>query len=115
MVIWPATSAHPPVRSGRPMAPIYPLLIPCHRVLAVGGALGGYSGGDGPSTKLWLLNHECRLRSDQAAADQSELPSPCPGPASEEPPPMNNAIRVHEYGGPEALVWEEVPLPLEAR
>lgn len=24
---------------------------------------------------------------------------------------MNHAIRVHEYGGPEALVWEEVPLP----
>jgi NADPH2:quinone reductase len=24
---------------------------------------------------------------------------------------MNHAIRVHEYGGPEALVWEDVPLP----
>jgi len=24
---------------------------------------------------------------------------------------MNHAIRVHEHGGPEALVWEEVPLP----
>ena len=24
---------------------------------------------------------------------------------------MNHAIRVHDYGGPEALVWEEVPLP----
>ncbi len=24
---------------------------------------------------------------------------------------MNHAIRVHEYGGPEALIWEEVPLP----
>jgi NADPH2:quinone reductase len=24
---------------------------------------------------------------------------------------MNHAIRVHEYGGPEALVWEEVPVP----
>jgi NADPH2:quinone reductase len=24
---------------------------------------------------------------------------------------MNHAIRVHEYGGPEALLWEEVPLP----
>jgi len=51
-----------------------PLIIPCHRVLAAGGALGGYSGGDGPPTKLWLLNHECRLRPDQAAAGQSELP-----------------------------------------
>ncbi|MGX9966477.1 quinone oxidoreductase family protein [Roseomonas sp. F4] len=24
---------------------------------------------------------------------------------------MNHAIRVHEYGGPEKLVWEEVPVP----
>ncbi|MBS7791242.1 quinone oxidoreductase [Roseococcus sp. SDR] len=24
---------------------------------------------------------------------------------------MNHAIRVHEYGGPEKLMWEEVPLP----
>lgn len=24
---------------------------------------------------------------------------------------MNHAIRIHEYGGPEKLVWEEVPLP----
>jgi NADPH2:quinone reductase len=24
---------------------------------------------------------------------------------------MNHAIRVHEYGGPERLTWEEVPLP----
>jgi NADPH2:quinone reductase len=24
---------------------------------------------------------------------------------------MNHAIRVHEYGGPEKLVWEDIPLP----
>jgi NADPH2:quinone reductase len=24
---------------------------------------------------------------------------------------MNHAIRVHEYGGPEAMVWDDVPLP----
>ncbi|MDP3417559.1 quinone oxidoreductase [Falsiroseomonas sp.] len=24
---------------------------------------------------------------------------------------MNHAIRIHEYGGPEKMVWEEVPLP----
>lgn len=35
-----------------------PILIPCHRVIAAGGALGGYSGGDGPATKRWLLAHE---------------------------------------------------------
>ena len=25
--------------------------------------------------------------------------------------PMNHAIRIHETGGPEKMVWEEVPLP----
>jgi methylated-DNA-[protein]-cysteine S-methyltransferase len=55
-----------------------PLLIPCHRVLAAGGGLGGYSGGDGPPTKAWLLAHERRHlgRHDQAirAAGQPDLP-----------------------------------------
>ncbi len=32
-----------------------PILIPCHRVLAAGGALGGYSGGVGVDTKRRLL------------------------------------------------------------
>jgi methylated-DNA-[protein]-cysteine S-methyltransferase len=32
-----------------------PILIPCHRVLAAGGALGGYSGGKGVDTKRRLL------------------------------------------------------------
>jgi len=31
-----------------------PILIPCHRVVGSSGA-GGYSGGDGIETKLWLL------------------------------------------------------------
>jgi methylated-DNA-[protein]-cysteine S-methyltransferase len=35
-----------------------PLVIPCHRVLAAGGAPGGYSGGGGQSTKKWLLDFE---------------------------------------------------------
>jgi len=34
-----------------------PILIPCHRVLAVDG-IGGYSGGDGIATKMALLNLE---------------------------------------------------------
>ena len=38
----------------------YPLVIPCHRVLGAGGALGAYSAGDGPVTKQWLLDHETR-------------------------------------------------------
>ncbi len=40
----------------------FPILVPCHRVLADGGRLGNYSGGDGPKTKSWLLEHE-RLHS----------------------------------------------------
>ncbi|MDR3536640.1 MAG: methylated-DNA--[protein]-cysteine S-methyltransferase [Acetobacteraceae bacterium] len=34
-----------------------PLIIPCHRVVAT-THLGGYSGGDGLTTKRWLLAHE---------------------------------------------------------
>lgn len=37
-----------------------PLLIPCHRVVAADGTLGGYSGGDGPATKRFLLDLESR-------------------------------------------------------
>ena len=35
-----------------------PIVIPCHRVLATGGALGGFSGGTGPATKRALLELE---------------------------------------------------------
>ena len=35
-----------------------PLLVPCHRVLAVGGRITGYSQGLGIPTKVWLLDHE---------------------------------------------------------
>ncbi len=35
-----------------------PILIPCHRVIATGGGLGGYSGIDGIETKRFLLNLE---------------------------------------------------------
>ena len=37
-----------------------PILIPCHRVVASGGAIGGYSGGDGLDTKRFLLHLEHR-------------------------------------------------------
>lgn len=39
-----------------------PVIIPCHRVTAAGGALGSYSAGEGPTTKIWLLDHEQRHR-----------------------------------------------------
>jgi methylated-DNA-[protein]-cysteine S-methyltransferase len=40
-----------------------PIVIPCHRVLAANGALGGYMGrwggeGDSAAIKRWLLRHE---------------------------------------------------------
>ncbi|MGA0023901.1 MAG: methylated-DNA--[protein]-cysteine S-methyltransferase [Burkholderiales bacterium] len=38
-----------------------PLIVPCHRVLAAGGALGGFMGGRDSfplSVKRWLLRHE---------------------------------------------------------
>ena len=34
-----------------------PILIPCHRVLGA-SSLGGFSGGVGVDTKVWLLKHE---------------------------------------------------------
>lgn len=34
------------------------ILVPCHRALGSGGRVTGYSGGDGLSTKCWLLDHE---------------------------------------------------------
>jgi len=38
----------------------FPIVVPCHRVLATGGALGSYSSAEGPATKQWLLDHEQR-------------------------------------------------------
>jgi len=35
-----------------------PLVIPCHRVIGKDGKLHGYGGGDGLSTKEWLLKME---------------------------------------------------------
>lgn len=35
-----------------------PIVIPCHRVVGEGGALGGFSGGAGPATKRTLLELE---------------------------------------------------------
>jgi methylated-DNA-[protein]-cysteine S-methyltransferase len=38
-----------------------PSIIPCHRVIASDGNLGGYSGGSGIETKRWLLSFEGAL------------------------------------------------------
>ena len=44
-----------------------PLVIPCHRVLASGGGLGGYSGPGQLETKAWLLAWERRDEASTAA------------------------------------------------
>jgi methylated-DNA-[protein]-cysteine S-methyltransferase len=44
-----------------------PIIIPCHRVVGAGGALCGYSGGDGAATKAALLALEGVLASARAA------------------------------------------------
>ncbi|MDO9712159.1 methylated-DNA--[protein]-cysteine S-methyltransferase [Paracraurococcus lichenis] len=55
-----------------------PIIIPCHRVVAADGSLGGYSGGEGAATKRYLLALEARART---GAPTGELPlsSPPPG------------------------------------
>ena len=47
-----------------------PLVVPCHRVVAAGGALGGFSGGAGLGTKRWLLGHEAQRMVSQRAATE---------------------------------------------
>ncbi len=37
------------------------IIVPCHRVLGAGRAIGGYSGGLGPETKAALLRLEGSL------------------------------------------------------
>ncbi|MBO1076595.1 methylated-DNA--[protein]-cysteine S-methyltransferase [Roseomonas marmotae] len=44
-----------------------PIIIPCHRVVGAGGALGGYSGGEGPATKRYLLDLERRALRQQGS------------------------------------------------
>ena len=45
------------------------LLIPCHRVVAADGSLGGYSAPGGPAMKSRLLAHETALSAVRAAAN----------------------------------------------
>lgn len=47
-----------------------PLLVPCHRVVNKARSktrgsvtVGNYSGGEGPDTKRWLLEHERKMTS----------------------------------------------------
>lgn len=66
-----------------------PILIPCHRIVASTG-LGGYSGGDGPPTKAFLLALERRHRPSQTtqSPDTGLQPGqPDPLPRSPQTPP----------------------------
>lgn len=58
-----------------------PIIIPCHRVVAANGSLGGYSGGDGAATKRYLLDLE--LPRSEAAS----LLMPAARPAQRRNPP----------------------------
>jgi len=40
-----------------------PLILPCHRVIAADGSIGGYSGG--VEVKHWLLRHEKKVTGDE--------------------------------------------------
>ena len=51
-----------------------PILIPCHRVVAADGSLGGYSGGEGPATKRYLLALEARARPATGTGELSLFP-----------------------------------------
>ncbi|KYF78074.1 cysteine methyltransferase [Sorangium cellulosum] len=47
----------------------FPIVVPCHRVLAAGGRVGGFSGSGGVTTKLRLLAIEGAQASGAAQAD----------------------------------------------
>jgi methylated-DNA-[protein]-cysteine S-methyltransferase len=51
-----------------------PIVVPCHRVVAAGGALGGYSGGDGTDTKVALLRLEGALDWETAMLPNASMP-----------------------------------------
>ena len=43
----------------------YPIIIPCHRVMAAGGKMGGFSGTGGIATKRRILAIESRAKLDE--------------------------------------------------
>jgi methylated-DNA-[protein]-cysteine S-methyltransferase len=51
----------------------FPLVVPCHRVLAAGGKVGGFSANGGIATKLRLLSIE-RARTSSAPTLFENLP-----------------------------------------
>lgn len=51
-----------------------PVIVPCHRVVAASGALGGYSGGEGVATKRALLRLEGTPGCDAALVSETFRP-----------------------------------------
>ncbi|MGE0660304.1 MAG: methylated-DNA--[protein]-cysteine S-methyltransferase [Reyranellaceae bacterium] len=52
----------------------FPLIVPCHRVLAAGQKLGGFSANGGIATKLKLLTIEGACPGDDGESDESGAP-----------------------------------------
>lgn len=53
-----------------------PIIIPCHRITGSNGALGGYSGAEGPATKRVLLALEAAAARKGTAPDEPCDPHP---------------------------------------
>jgi methylated-DNA-[protein]-cysteine S-methyltransferase len=51
----------------------WPIIVPCHRVTAAGGKLGGFSARGGAQTKLKLLEIEGAKAASQNSAGQGDL------------------------------------------
>ena len=65
-----------------------PIIIPCHRVIAAAGGIGGYSGDGGIATKRWLLALERRTRGPaRPATGQADLLDQPSTPSREGPAP----------------------------
>ena len=53
-----------------------PIIVPCHRIVAAGGALGGYSGPGGLQTKQFLLKLEGACEADGVPLPRKPPDSP---------------------------------------
>jgi methylated-DNA-[protein]-cysteine S-methyltransferase len=51
----------------------FPIIVPCHRVLAAGGKTGGFSAPGGVSTKMRMLTIERAQAGNPAPANQLSL------------------------------------------
>ena len=55
----------------------FPLIVPCHRVVAAGGRLGGFSAAGGQGLKRRLLQMEARVCGGEAVDTESEKMDIC--------------------------------------